>query len=125
MIKSVGEAVFTSAPEVFDRNCSNIEVTEISDTKVVFKFANIDFTIENDGIIREKTINGERGVAKLEDMFVDAFNKALYCVDVSMMMENMKKERNPIDEIIKDVSINDSKIVLDKDEHTLPDDIII
>ena len=54
MVKSIGEAVFASAPEVFDRNFAGIEVTGISSQKVEFKFANWDFSIEKDGIIREK-----------------------------------------------------------------------
>lgn len=125
IIQSIGEAVFLSAPNVFDRKLSGITVTGINDKQVDFVFGNWNFTIEQDGIIREQLETCEIAKAELEPIFVDALNKGFYQVEVSMKAERRLNCNDLMDEIINEAKKDIEEIVEKEGELRLPDDILL
>lgn len=100
-VKSVQEAVFTSASDVFDRELSNIDVTNIDENKVNFSFANKDFSIEQDGIIREISDYNETAKAQLLPILHQALRQSLYFVEQSKnLQEEIQKDENYLDKEI-------------------------
>ena len=123
MVKSIGEAVFVSAPEIFDRTFADIEVTGIFRNKVEFKFANWDFTIEKDGIKSEKRDSYDLPKAELLPMFGEALNIGLHQVEISEELEN--RNHHSIDDMISQAR---ESIKYDPDRENpnmLPADIIL
>ena len=76
-IRSISEAVFESAPDVFPRSLDHISVDKITPDFVHFNYISYDFTIERDGAIRQQSDIDEYPKAKLKPMFIHAVNEGL------------------------------------------------
>lgn len=124
-VQSIGEAVFISAPDIFERNLSNIIVTSVDNKQLNFKFGNWDFSIEQDGIIRELSEHGDIPKAELEPIFKDALNKGLYQVEISMEVEKRMNGSDLIDTMIHDAKDNMENLISEESQTRLPDDILL
>lgn len=121
-IRSISEAVFESAPDVFPRSLDHISVDKITPDFVHFKYISYDFTIERDGVIRQQSDIGEYPKAKLKPMFIHALNEGLNYAEQKQLYDKRFEHKENQTSLESQTSL-DSKI--SKDSFRLDDSLIL